>query len=299
MQGASALVTDRVIFYKHHDANFYSAWPFVFGRALSQIPQTTADTATFATILYYFIGFGGRTSPANFFVYLSLLLVFTFLMQQQLAVCASFASAGNLNAYNAGVVLFLILFGGFIVPPVTIPPFFSWLYWWNPFAWTYRALIVNEFYSGRWDNPEKLLSNAGFDDYSGFPYSSEWIPLSFCYTVPYSLACIALSGLGLTSRRTNDIRPSSGEPRVRGINDRKGDSRAEVQIPFKRVTMAFRDISYVVKASKADGTKNILSNVSAVFRPGRLCALMGSRYVISRLLLKLVPTVTKPYAFSL
>jgi hypothetical protein len=39
MQNASALVTDRVVFYKHRNANFYSAAPFVFGRSLSQLPQ--------------------------------------------------------------------------------------------------------------------------------------------------------------------------------------------------------------------------------------------------------------------
>jgi hypothetical protein len=216
-------------------------------------------------------------------------------MQQQLAVFASFASAGDLIAYNAGVVLFLILFGGFIVPPETIPPFFSWLYWWNPFAWTYRALVVNEFNSGRWDDPGTLLSNAGFNDYSGSPYSHEWIPLSFCYTVPYSLACIVLSGLGLTSRKSSETRPSSGEPRTRDAKNGKGGSRTEVQIPFTPVTMAFRDISYDVKALKADETKRILSNVSGIFRPGRLCALMGSRYVITVTPRK--PAVTRSDSF--
>jgi len=51
MQSASALVTDRVIFYKHADANFYSAWPFVAGRALSQLPQVRVELR----ILFYFI----------------------------------------------------------------------------------------------------------------------------------------------------------------------------------------------------------------------------------------------------
>ena len=39
MQSASALIRDRIIFYKHYDANFYSAPPFMLGRTLSQIPQ--------------------------------------------------------------------------------------------------------------------------------------------------------------------------------------------------------------------------------------------------------------------
>ena len=39
LQSSAGLVADRVLFYKHADANFYSAWPYVFGRAISQIPQ--------------------------------------------------------------------------------------------------------------------------------------------------------------------------------------------------------------------------------------------------------------------
>ena len=38
---APALVDDRVIFRKHHEANFYSAYPFVIGRTLSQMPQVS------------------------------------------------------------------------------------------------------------------------------------------------------------------------------------------------------------------------------------------------------------------
>jgi hypothetical protein len=90
----------------------------------------------FATLLYYMVGLADRESAANFFVYLSLLFVFALLMNQQLAVFASFASAGGLNAYGACIVLLLILFCGFIVVPDTIPMYYSWIYWWN------RKLIV-------------------------------------------------------------------------------------------------------------------------------------------------------------
>ena len=38
---APALVDDRVIFRKHHEANFFSAYPFVIGRTLSQMPQVS------------------------------------------------------------------------------------------------------------------------------------------------------------------------------------------------------------------------------------------------------------------
>ena len=41
MQSSSSLIEDRAIYYKHADANFYSAWPFIFGRTLSQMPQVS------------------------------------------------------------------------------------------------------------------------------------------------------------------------------------------------------------------------------------------------------------------
>jgi hypothetical protein len=77
----------------------------------------------FATILYFMVGLADRDSASNFFTYLGLLFVFALLMNQQLAVFASFASAGELNAYSACVVLLLILFGGFIIVPVR-----RWIY---------------------------------------------------------------------------------------------------------------------------------------------------------------------------
>ena len=39
LQTSSGMVADRVLYQKHSDANFYSAWPYTFGRAVSTIPQ--------------------------------------------------------------------------------------------------------------------------------------------------------------------------------------------------------------------------------------------------------------------
>ncbi len=39
LQSVAGLVEDRTLYYKHSAANFYSAWPYVIGRAISQMPQ--------------------------------------------------------------------------------------------------------------------------------------------------------------------------------------------------------------------------------------------------------------------
>jgi hypothetical protein len=33
------LVDDRIIFYRHFDANFYGAFAYAFGKAISLLPQ--------------------------------------------------------------------------------------------------------------------------------------------------------------------------------------------------------------------------------------------------------------------
>jgi len=48
---APALVDDRVIFRKHYEANFFSAYPFVIGRTLSQLPQVRYNIWHIARIL--------------------------------------------------------------------------------------------------------------------------------------------------------------------------------------------------------------------------------------------------------
>jgi hypothetical protein len=51
MQNASSMQFDKVIFFKQNDANFYSAWPFIFGRVLSQFPQVSESVTVFRSAL--------------------------------------------------------------------------------------------------------------------------------------------------------------------------------------------------------------------------------------------------------
>lgn len=272
IQSASSMVTDRLIFYKHADANFYSAWPFVVGRTLSNLPQAIADVVLFGTILYYMVGLADRQDFVNFLVFLSILIAFSLVMQQQLAVFAVVTSSSGLQVFSSVLLLFLILFGGFIVSPEAIPEYWSWVYWWNPFAWAYRALIINEFQSARWDDPEASLALVGYSTETG----NEWVLLAFLYMGFYFILCCVLTALGLTYvRDTGGGRPeSSGSSRDTDATEEHDKPR--IEIPFTPVDLSFKDICYDVSASKGKGTLRLLNNMSGIFRRGRMCALMGS-----------------------
>jgi len=228
----------------------------------------------FAPLLYYMVGLADRVDAVNFFVYLSLLWVFAILMTQQLAVFASFANAGTLQALSACIVLLLILFCGFIIAPSVIPGYYVWLYWWNPFAWIYRALVVNEFRCGRWEDPDEILSGLGFTDPAGEPFGQEWVRYAYAFAVPYSLLMTVLTALGLTFIR-NEGGTSVGEPSKKDRTELE-EAPKEIKIPFQPVTLSFQDVCYDVTASTSKDLLRLLTNVNGVFHQGRMCALMGS-----------------------
>jgi ABC-2 type transporter len=196
-------------------------------------------------------------------------------MNAQMSLFASFANASQFQVFSACTLLGMMLFGGFIIAPNTIPAYYIWLYWWNPFAWAYRALVVNEFRSKRWDEigGDAILKDAGFTDPGGIAFGQSWVGYSYAYMLPYLLICCCLSALGLQfSARTTRV--TSPDP-VAKTNDSDVERRKpKKEIPFQPVTLSFHSICYDVQTSTSNEKLRLLDNVNGVFRPGRMCALM-------------------------
>ena len=239
--------------------------------------KTVADTVIFATIMYYQVGLADRVDVTNFFTYLAILVTFAILMNTQLSLFASFGSAAQVQVYSSVTLLAMMLFGGFILPPDTIPDYFLWLYWWNPFAWAYRALVVNEFYSERWNDPSKILSDAGFIDPTDTIYRTDWIGYSFLMMMPYTLLCCVLSAICLMySGDHGNTNSESVATKTKRVSEGGNQISAAVDIPFKAVKLSFHNMCYQVTASTTNEQLSLLNNISGIFRPGQMCALMVS-----------------------
>ena len=239
--------------------------------------KTIADTVIFATIMYYQVGLAGRVDVANYFTYLAILVTFAILMNTQLSLFASFGSAAQVQVYSSVTLLAMMLFGGFILPPDTIPHYFLWLYWWNPFAWAYRALVVNEFWNDRWENPNQILQDVGFIDPTGTIYRTDWIGYSFLAMVPYILLCCVLSALCLSC--AGDQSGTSVEflpTKAKRVSESENKASVAVNIPLKPVMLSFHNMCYQVTASTTNEQLSLLNNVNGIFRPGQMCALMVS-----------------------
>jgi len=280
MTSAPALVDDRVIFYKHADANFYSAFPYVIGNAVALMPQALTDVLIFGSIIYWMVGLAADVS--NFFIFIAILFVFSISMNQMLAVFTTFSKTKtNVQGYSSVVLLFLVLFCGFIVNPDVIPRYYIWIYWWNPLAWSYRALLVNQFQSSEYDSLNEngqrqgdvILSSGGFTDGNGNAYPQEWIAYNFAYLVGHTLLCLVMSGFLLQYTRVSTENAATGDLDDKVVND---DVEQHINIPFTQVNLTFQGVCYDVKASTGGATLRLLTDVSGVFAAGRMCALMGS-----------------------
>ena len=288
MTSAPGQIDDRPIFYRHCDANFYPTASYVLGIIVALFPQTLMDTFTFATILYWMVGLA--KSAANFFIFIAILLTFTVLMNQLLSALGTISPTKSvLQGLSAVILLFLMLFCGFIIAPDNIPNYYSWLYWWNPLAWAYRALVVNEFLSSRWDSPvdgddsgmtvgQQVLESNGFLLPNGEVFGQDWVLWGFIYMIGFFVIHILLSGLGLRRVRFESGQSMSPNGSGDANADREGDKEEEEEfdLPFIPVDLTFKDLCYEVTASTGKDKLMLLNNVYGRMEPGRMCALMGS-----------------------
>lgn len=223
------------------------------------------------------IGLGNRESVTNFLIYLSILFIFASLMNQQMAMFASFATEAKLQVYSAITLFFFILFSGFIVPIDTIPPYYMIFYVLNPFAWAYNALMINEVYSGREENPKAILIANGIVKPNGEVFDESWIKWSIFYMLFYWFLCTIGTALGLTYWRASSQAPSTAPKTLEEIqSEAEETTEGRIEISFIPVTLSFQDICYEVTASTTKEKLMLLKNINGIFRPGRMCALMGT-----------------------
>ena len=152
--------------------------------------------------------------------------------------------------------------------------YYYWAFWINPFAWAYRALIVNEFRSGRWEDPEAVLERLGFTLPGGSPYGDSWIAWSFVYMGFYFVAATVLCAVGLTLARER-IESKTLQQDDKTERQSTGETSQD-HVPFIPVTLSFHDICYDVVSSTGNEKLRLLHNVNGIFQPRRMCALMGS-----------------------
>lgn len=237
------------------------------------------DSITFGTILYYMVGLAPE---ANYYlIFMGIIFLFNILMSELLFVFATFAVAkATVQIASACVVFLSMLFCGFIIAPNLIPTYYQWVYWYNPLAWAYRALVVNEFRSSKYTEAESssILTFLGFTDIHGEPFGREWILWAFIFMSGHILLTLIASAIILSRTRVYADPPPSFEAVEKENQELQAQEdgaleHERVSIPFMPITLSFERVCYDVTTSGGD--ERLLHDVYGYFKCGRMCALMG------------------------
>ncbi|KAI9478275.1 MAG: P-loop containing nucleoside triphosphate hydrolase protein [Benjaminiella poitrasii] len=135
---------ERILFMRERENGYYSPSAYFVAKVLFDIvPLRVLPPIVMGSICYYMIGLNSALT-----VFGKFLLVLVLFNLAAAGLCLCFATAfKNLSVANLManlVILFSMLFGGFLLNKDHIPHMLSWLQHLSFFNYGYEALIVNE-----------------------------------------------------------------------------------------------------------------------------------------------------------
>jgi hypothetical protein len=161
--------------------------------------------------------------------------------------------------------------------------YYIWIYWINYFAWLLRALVVNEFATGAYDEEiapgagvtvgEATLIRFGFT-LNDEPFTREWVWYGLLAAIGSSLAAMIATVFFLNNVRFvtgKSLVTDQGDDEILEIPDEE-----RVEIPFTKVNLTFKNIHYTVKSSISDEKLELLKGIDGIVESGKMTALMGA-----------------------
>ncbi|KAF1354842.1 ABC transporter [Delphinella strobiligena] len=145
---AMAEVTDsffgRPILAKHKSFAYYNPAAFCLAQIATDVPILLFQISTFSLVLYFMVGL--TVSAEAFFTYWFVVYLTTFVMTALFrAVGAAFPTFDQASKVSGFLVTALITYIGYQIPKPSMHPWFVWIYWINPMAYGFEALLGNEF----------------------------------------------------------------------------------------------------------------------------------------------------------
>ncbi|KAH9670313.1 ABC transporter G family member 37 [Citrus sinensis] len=292
------------VFYKQQELCFYPAWAYAIPATILKVPLSLVASLAWTCLTYYVIGYSPEVW--RFFRQFILLFASHFTSISMFRFMASVFQT-EFAAMTAGsvVILFVFLFGGFVISRPSMPAWLKWGFWISPVTYGEIGLSVNEFLAPRWQKMlptnttigQEILESRGLN-FDGFIF---WISLGALFgialllNIGFTLALTFLKSSGSSrvmisheklAKMQESEDSSYGEPVKENSRStpmtNKESYKGRMVLPFEPLTVAFQDLKYYVdtplemrERGFADRKLRLLYDVTGSLRPGVLTALMG------------------------
>ncbi|XP_061351458.1 pleiotropic drug resistance protein 3-like isoform X2 [Gastrolobium bilobum] len=296
-------VSRLAVFYKQKELYFFPAWAYTIPSAVLKIPLSLLESFIWTTLSYYVIGYSPeigrffRQFLLLFTVHLTSVSMFRFIASIFQSVVAS-VTAGTVT------MIFVLLFGGFLIPKPHMPSWLQWGFWVSPVTYGEIGIAVNEFLAPRWEKMSanttlgrQVLESRGLN-FDGYFY---WISIGALvgFTVLFNAGFTLMLTFLKAPARSRALISSEKHSELQGQQESNGgfgadkkhagsliESNAEPKkglvLPFQPLTVAFCDVQYYVDTPLemrnrgfTEKKLQLLSDITGSFRPGILTALMG------------------------
>ncbi|KAF9888262.1 hypothetical protein FE257_008831 [Aspergillus nanangensis] len=298
----------RPILSRQKRFGFYRPSAFVIANAITDFPMVVVQISCFSLILYFMAGF--QMDAGRFFTFWIILIAYSLCNMQLFravgALCKKFGIASMISGFLSTI---FFVYGGYLVPFERMHVWFRWIFYLNPGAYAFEALMANEFYGLKLKcvEPSYIPYGPGYDSESsvnrgcsivgsdadgiidGGAYTSEQYSYSYhhiwrsfgvimgLWAFFIFLSCVGFelvnSGGGssvLLYKRTITGKAASEEKQVT-----KSESTDPTALmgTVKPSTFSWKNLDYTVPFHGEQ--KQLLNQVFGFVKPGNLVALMG------------------------
>lgn len=153
-------VSGRNVVKRHEDYAFYRPSAVAVARVVQDFPLLLVQVIPFSIIMYFMTGLDVDVS--KFFIYFLFIYTTTFCITSLYRMFAALSPTIDDAVRFAGIALnLLIIYTGYVIPkPQLLSEYiwFGWIYYINPVAYSFEAVLTNEFSNRIMDcSPSQLV----------------------------------------------------------------------------------------------------------------------------------------------
>jgi ABC-type multidrug transport system permease subunit/ABC-type multidrug transport system ATPase subunit len=146
---AMSEVTDsfsgRPVLAKHKSFALYHPAAFCIAQITADIPVIFFQVSVFSVVLYFMVGL--KSTAGAFFTFWVIVFTTTIVMTAMFrAVGAAFSTFDAASKVSGFLIAALIMYTGYMIRKPQMHPWFVWIYWIDPLAYGFSAILANEMH---------------------------------------------------------------------------------------------------------------------------------------------------------
>ncbi|KAI8876069.1 hypothetical protein K501DRAFT_201265, partial [Backusella circina FSU 941] len=305
----AAFMQGRRVLEKHKHFALYHPSAFYIAQVIVDLPLALSQVMIFELCVYFIMGL--VLEAGRFFSFFIILVMTNMCMNGFFrfwgAVSPNFFTASQLSSI---LLIAALIYSGYQIPYVQMHPWLSWIYWINPLAYGYKALISTELrgmhfscegrnsvpygpsYTDQ-DYKSCILPGAQpgapyvlGDDYlaAAYGYYTWQLWINFAAVVLFFIFFTIITALAMEyvdlqkEGSITKVYKKGKAPKVLSEEKLLAQTATindqDMEAVTDGTTFSWHHIDYTVPVK--GGTRQLLNDVAGIVKPGNLTALMGS-----------------------